>query len=263
MFDVFRRRLPTSAIAWFLGAGLAGAAAFVAVRAQVERIEATRPDVGPPSPVVVAATDLPRGSTIGPDSLRVVDVPSTLVPPGAVMTLEQATGRVLVADLAEGEALTATRLAVAGTGPVAAQVPPGLRAFVLSVGPPPGAVRPGDHVDVVATYGANGGRPYTDTVATALEVLDVVDGALLASTGTSGAPTGPPIVVLADPLTVERLARAASLALLAVAIVGADEPVTPASTDPITPPPPTAPAPAPTPAPAPIATAESTSAPNP
>ena len=32
--------------------------------------------------------------------------------------------------------------------------------------------------------------------------------------------TGPPLVVLADPLTVERLARAASLALLSIAIVG-------------------------------------------
>jgi hypothetical protein len=38
--------------------------------------------------------------------------------------------------------------------------------------------------------------------------------------GTGGG--GPPIVVLADPLTVERLARASSLALLSIAIVGDD-----------------------------------------
>ncbi len=38
--------------------------------------------------------------------------------------------------------------------------------------------------------------------------------------------TGPPIVVLADPLTVERLARAASLALLSIAIVGDEAPLT-------------------------------------
>ncbi len=75
---------------------------------------------------------------------------------------------------------------------------------------------------MLATYGANAGRPYTETVASALEVLDVVDGGTPVATGASGAPSGPPIVVLADPLTVERLARAASLALLSVAILGDD-----------------------------------------
>jgi hypothetical protein len=42
----------------------------------------------------------------------------------------------------------------------------------------------------------------------------------------AGTMTGPPLVVLADPLTVERLARAASLALLSIAIVGDEAPLT-------------------------------------
>ena len=41
-----------------------------------------------------------------------------------------------------------------------------------------------------------------------------------------GALAGPPIVVLADPLTVERLARAASLALLSIAIAGDETSIT-------------------------------------
>ena len=261
MFDVFRRRLPTSAVAWFAGAGLAAAAAFVTVRVQASRIEASRPDVGPPSPVLVAATDLPRGSTIGAGSLRTVDVPATLVPPGALVALDQAAGRVLVAGLAEGEVVTATRLAVGGTGPVAAQVPHGLRAFVLPVGPPAGTVGSGDRVDVVATYGANGGRPYTDTVATALEVLDVVEGGSSAVAGASGPAAGPPVVVLADPLTVERLARAASLALLTIAIVGPDEPTPSTPTDSGAMPP-AAPTPAPE-APTPIGTTQPAADPSP
>ena len=81
----------------------------------------------------------------------------------------------LIADLAEGEILTKTRLSSAGTGPVAALVPAGLRAFVLPAGPPAGTVRSGDEIDVLATYGANAGRPYTETVASGLEVLDVVE----------------------------------------------------------------------------------------
>ncbi|HET9310696.1 MAG TPA: Flp pilus assembly protein CpaB [Actinomycetota bacterium] len=224
MIGPLSRRLPRSAIAWFGGAALAAAGAMLAVRAHVATLEATRPDVGPPTPVVVAAADLTRGSSLVPDSFRVVDVPSSLVPPGSLTGLEQVAGRVLVADIAEGEALTETRLGGARAGPIAALVPPGLRAFVLPAGPPAGTIRPGDEVDVLATYGANAGRPYTETVAPALEVLEVVDadGAVAIATGPGAPPAGPPIVVLADPSTVERLARAASLGLLSIAIVGDD-----------------------------------------
>ena len=101
-------------------------------------------------------------------------------------------------------------------------MPTGLRAFALPVGPPAGTVRPGDRVDVVATYGANAGRPYTDTVATALEVLEVVEGGAWTPSSTAGGVSGPPVVVLADPITVEALARASSLAVLSIAIVGSE-----------------------------------------
>lgn len=220
MFAPFRRRLPRSAVAWFASATIAAVAAVFALRAHVERVEATRPDVGPPIEVVAAASDLTRGSVVDPGSLLIVDVPSSLVPPGTLSTPDEATGRVLIADLAEGEILTKTRLSGAGTGPVAALVPAGLRAFVLPAGPPTGTLRSGDEIDVLATYGANAGRPYTETVASGLEVLDVVEAGSPIAGGPSGAMTGPPLVVLADPLTVERLARAASLAMLSIAIVG-------------------------------------------
>ena len=222
MLSMLSRKLPRSAVLWFAGAALAASGAMLAVRAHVARLEATRPDVGPPTAAVVAAGDLARGSTLGEGSLRVVSVPASLLPPGAMTTPDAVTGRVLATDLAEGEVLTETRLAGAGSGPVAALVPPGLRAFVLPAGPPAGTVEPGDQVDVLATYGANAGRPYTETVAAALEVLDVVDGDA-PITSPTGAVSGPPIVVIADPITVERLARASSLALLSIAIVGNEE----------------------------------------
>jgi len=223
MLFVLSRKLPRSAVLWFTGAALTAIGAMLAVRAHVERLEAIRPDVGPPTAAVVAAADLARGSTLSDGSLRVVPMPTSLLPPGALTAPDAVTGRVLATDLAEGEVLTETRLAAAGSGPVAALVPSGLRAFVLPVGPPAGTVGPGDQVDVLATYGANAGRPYTETVATALEVLDVVDGDAPISSATGGATAGPPIVVLADPITVERLARASSLALVSIAIVGNEE----------------------------------------
>jgi pilus assembly protein CpaB len=220
------RRLPRSAVAWFACAAVAAAGAALAVRAHVAALEATRPDLGAPTPIVVAAADLARGGMLGADSLTVVEVPAALVPPGAVTSPDAATGRVLATDLAEGEALTETRLAGAGSGPIAALVPPGLRAFVLPTGPPAGTVRPGDEIDVLATYGANAGRPYTEMVASGLEVLQVVEGDPSVSAGSGGAPPGPPVVVLADPLTVERLARAASLGLLSIAIAGDETSIT-------------------------------------
>ena len=222
MFDVIRRKLPRSAALWFAAAALSTVAAVAAVQTHVSTLEATRPDVGAPEAVVVAAADLTRGSTISATSLEIVDVPSSLVPPGAIADPDQMVGRTLSADLAAGEVLTLTRLASAGSGPIAALVPPGLRAFVLPAGPPAGTVRPGDEVDVLATYGANAGQPYTDTVASALEVLSVEAGDAPSSSTSGAAASGPPIVVLADPLTVERLARASSLALLSIAIVGDD-----------------------------------------
>jgi Flp pilus assembly protein CpaB len=226
MFAPFRRRLPRSAVVWFGCAAVAAVAAVLALRAHVASLEATRPDVGPPTAVVAAAADLTRGSILDAGSLSIVNVPSTLVPPGSLTSPEEASGRVLAADLAEGEILTQTRLSGAGSGPVAALVPAGLRAFVLPAGPPAGTVRSGDEIDVLATYGANAGRPYTETVAPGIEVLDVVDGGPPAAGASGGTMTGPPIVVLADPFTVERLARAASLALLSIAIVGDEAPLT-------------------------------------
>lgn len=212
---------------WFVAAALAAGGAVLASRAHLASLEANRPDVGPPVEVVVAASHVQRGDVVATSTFRAVDIPSTLVPPGAVTSVDDVLGRVLATDLAAGETLTATRLAGAGGGPVAALVPPGLRAFVLASGPPSGTVRAGDHVDVLATYGANAGRPYTETVATSIEVLDVVTTDLPVTSGPNGAPTGPPIVVLADPATVERLARASSLALLTLAILGEEpEPTT-------------------------------------
>ncbi len=114
MLSLFRRKLPRSAIMWFAGAALAAVGAVLVVQAHVATLAATRPDVGQPTAVVVAASDLMRGTTLAATSLRVIDLPSAVLPPGAISTPEKGAGRVLGADLAEGEVLTETRLAGAG-----------------------------------------------------------------------------------------------------------------------------------------------------
>ena len=220
----FGRRWPRAARVTAAAAAICGVTAFLLTQAYVRRVEAARPELGPPVAVVVAARDLARGATIDGDALEVRPMPSAFAPPGAVRAPNDADGRVLVAPLAAGEPLTWTRLAAPPAGPVAALVPPGLRAFVVSTDVPPEAVRAGDRVDVLGTYG--GGRPYTETVASGLEVLSVLGAGR--TDALSGAPAaGPRLVLLVSPDTAERLAYAGAFGDLSVTIAGAGEEVVP------------------------------------
>ena len=220
------RRWPRAARISAALALLSGLAAFAMMQGYVERIEASRPALGPPVPVVVAAGDLSRGATLAADAVQVRQVPSEFAPPGAIADPADVQGRVLVSALAAGEPVTFTRLAAPRTGPVAALVPPGLRAFVVATDVPPQAVRAGDRVDVLATFG--GGRPHTETVATALEVLSVLgSGQTDALSGASS--ESPRLVLLVSPDVAERLAYAGAFGELSVTIEGGDEGVTAAA----------------------------------
>lgn len=143
--------------------------------------------------------------------VEIIAVPVAFAPPGAARTVEAVVGRALLTDLEAGEAVTATRLGTRA-GPIAAQVPPGLRAFPIPVAIPDGALRPGDRVDVLGAFG--GPRPWSDVVATGLEVLAILEPA-------PGDPSGrPSLVLLVSGTTAERLAYANAFADLSVAIAG-------------------------------------------
>jgi Flp pilus assembly protein CpaB len=223
---MFRRRWPTGAKVLLLIGLASGALAFMSMRGYAAHLDATRPAVGPLVPVLTAARDLTRGTTLEPSMLSPGEVPRAFVPPGAFRSPSEAGGRVLTADVAAGEVLTASRVA-APAGPVAGLVPPGLRAVVVPAGMPATTVRAGDRVDLLATFG--GGRPYTQTVVGAAEVLLVLAGgdAVAGVTGSDGAT----LVLLVGPEDAERIAYAKTFAQLEVAIVAAPtiEPVAPTS----------------------------------
>lgn len=221
----YLRRWSTASKALLVLSLACGVGAFLVVRGYAARVEALRPAVGPRVPVVVAATQLARGSIVRASMLRAEEVPAAFAPPGALDDPAAADGRTLLAGLAEGEPLTELRLGASGEGPVAALVPPGLRAFTVEAGVPADAIRPGDRVDVLATFG--GGRPYTETVAAGLEVLLVLEGGATAGTEVLGAPAtggagGPALVLLVAPEQAERLAYARAFAELSVSIAGSD-----------------------------------------
>jgi Flp pilus assembly protein CpaB len=190
-----------------------GSLTFRIVSGYASELETLRPIAGNVVGVVVAANDLLRADEIAEGDIRLVRMPSAFAPPGALRTAEDAVGRTLASDVAAGEAITRTRVSATG-GPVASLVPSGFRAFPIAAAVPAGSIRPGDRVDVIATYG--GPRPYTDTVATGLEVLatpSADDGTLVATAdGTMS------LVLLVTSETAEQLAYASAFADLAVSI---------------------------------------------
>jgi pilus assembly protein CpaB len=194
-----------------------GVAAFLVVRGYSARVQALAPTVGRPVDIVVAARDLARGTRLTADMLREVSFPSSFVPPGALPSIDRATGRTLVADMREGEPVTVTRFAEARAGPVAALVPEGLRAFAVATALPPGSVRPGDHVDVLGTFAS--GRRHTETVADDVEVVAVLSPG---SAGSLGGPTsaegGQTLLLLVSPDGAESLASARAFGDLTVTI---------------------------------------------
>ncbi len=187
------------------------AVATVGLRDHLARLEAMAGVGGGTASVLVARADLERGTTVGPSMVEVRSIPARYRPPGTMTAPGQALGRVLATDLLAGEALTEARLAPPG-GPVAALVPEGLRAFPLPAAFPSGSLLPGDRVDVLATYPA--GQPYTETVASAAELLLVLEGGET-SEGFEAATT---VVLLVGPETAERLAHAAAFAEISLAV---------------------------------------------
>lgn len=207
------RRWSLTSKAFAVVALAAGAGSFTLVRGYAAEVEALRPATGDRVPVVVADRALERGSPLAAGDVRVVVMPSAFAPPGALQRPGDVAGRTLSSDLAEGEAVTATRLGGAG-GPVASLVESGLRAFVVASGVPAGVLEPGDLVDVIATFG--GARPYTDTVGTGLEVLSILEDD--ASTFEAGGATGVSLVLLVSAEAAEQLAHATAFGRVTVTV---------------------------------------------
>jgi pilus assembly protein CpaB len=112
--------------------------------------------------VVVAATDIARGSTISADSVTTRDYPKDLVPPGALTNQSDAVERVAFNALLKGEPVVDAKLAAKGAGRgLAALIPVGMRAFTIQttsvVSGVAGFILPGNRVDVLLTVSSQGG----------------------------------------------------------------------------------------------------------
>jgi pilus assembly protein CpaB len=208
-----RSRPRTSRILFVLSMVLA-VGTTMAIQARLARLEAQARAAGPGREVVVAAVDLDRGTLLEASMLSARRIPTRYLPPGALDSADAALGRTLAADVAADEPITEVRLGSPG-GPVAALIPPGMRAVAVPAAIPASALRAGDRVDIHATF-ASGGS-HTETVVAGAEVLTVLPGT---DPGGTGAVT---LIVLVGPESAERLAFARTFADLSVALVSASD----------------------------------------
>lgn len=109
-------------------------------------------------PVVVAARDIPEGTTIDRLALVVAQWPSPTVPAGVYATVDSVAGRVARVTVFKGEAIVPGRLAPDGTGPgLEVKIPPGKRAMsvrINDVSGVSGMIQPNSRVDILLTLSA-------------------------------------------------------------------------------------------------------------
>ncbi|UMG93730.1 SAF domain-containing protein [Nocardioides sp. TF02-7] len=168
-------------------------------------VQAARPPEPPGASLLVAARDLPAGTTLADDDVRLTTVPPDAVPDGAV---EAPAGALLAAPLRAGEPVTDVRL----VGPGLAEGAPGTTAMPvrLSDADQAALLTVGDRIDVLATDPQTGS---TDVVAPGALVAAVPEPAGAAADPLSGRL----VVLLVDDDEVARISSAAASSLMTYA----------------------------------------------
>jgi pilus assembly protein CpaB len=163
--------------------------------------------------VMVAANDLQVGARVEERDIKVIQIPSADLPPGAPRRKADVIGHGVIIPISKGEFILPNRLAGenAGAG-LPALIPPGMRAVsvrvneVVSVA---GFVTPGTRVDVLLTGSPNGsGELQTTTVLQNVAVL--ASGHTLERTSTGEAQNTAVITLEVTPEDAQRLALAST-----------------------------------------------------
>jgi len=131
----------------------------------------------------MAARPLKAGELIDSASVRVEQIPTRLLPDGALVELPL--DRRVRIEVAKGEILLQSRVSAVGAGAMGATLTADTQAVTLALGEAPAPVQVGDIVDVISVRTAATGLDYgavqgdgveTDRVATAAQVIQVTQG---------------------------------------------------------------------------------------
>ena len=138
--------------------------------------------------VSVAGADIPWGTPLTEETIRIVQYPEGGVPPGSFTSPDALKGRVILTNLKKNEAILESKLAPTDikNGGVIAVLDPSKRAMAVKVNEIvglPGFVQPGDHVDVMGTF--DDPRPGKKSVTGKAQVTKVIlENTLVLATGT-------------------------------------------------------------------------------
>ena len=185
----WRRR---SSFAWWATAAALAIVTGTVVRAAMLRSSALLDELGPMREVAVVVAPVDAGEVVDGEDLALARRPSTMMPDGAVVDLDDVdapSGRVALVPLVPGEVLVASKLAPAGLRGAAALLPDGMRALAVPAGPagrPPVSV--GDHVDVLVTLGAGDGSTVVVAEAAVVVALDDESDAVTVAVSPDDAP---------------------------------------------------------------------------
>lgn len=164
---VARRLLRSPLLFWAVAAVLATLTAGTVVRfVEGSRAEAAR--YGPLSALVVATEPVGMGETVRAGQVVLRLVPQGTLPTGHLADIADAVGRTVVVPLLPGVAVVAAHLAPEGRTGVAALLPAGRRALAIPLDMAAPPLRPGDHVDVVATFDPGRPAPFEPSPAPAV-----------------------------------------------------------------------------------------------
>ncbi len=151
---------------------------------------ALAPPAPPTTSVAVAARDLPAGQVLGPDDVRVVELPRGMAPAGVAASAEALVDRTLASPIRKGEPISDRRVVgdalVAGYAAGLVATPVRINdADVVSL------LRVGDHIDVYAAVSDDvddARRVVTDAAVVTLPQVaeESRDGALVVLAVTPG-----------------------------------------------------------------------------
>jgi len=164
----------------------------------------------PTRPVVVAAANLEIGADITKEDVKTIDWPANAVPAGAFGTIDEVTGRGLIASVIQNEPILPMKLASkeAGAG-LPPAIPPGLRALSVRVNEVIGVagyVLPGTRVDVVTTLSPTDKKQDTTSKVILTNVQVLAAGTKIERDSQSGKPVQVNVVtLLVNPYEAERL----------------------------------------------------------
>jgi pilus assembly protein CpaB len=167
----------------------------------------------PQRPVVVASKALPVGASIARDSVRLRELPESLLPAGAFSRVEDVVDRPVISPIQPDEPVVEARLAAKGSGiGLAPLIPPGMRALSVRVNDVVGVagfILPGMRVDVLVTgHGAMQAETVTRTVLQNVAVLSA--GQTIQTDGKSQSIQVPVVTLLVSPHDAEALTLANS-----------------------------------------------------